>query len=235
MQIKVTENTALVEKMVAVGAHYGFTRTRRHPSIKPFLYATKDRADLIDLSKTGAQLESAKAFITSLVRGGKTVLFVGNKPEAQALVKEFALSARMPYCANRWIGGTLTNFGEIKKRIEKLHDLLDKKEKGEFAVYTKKERLLIDRSIEKMDENFGGLADMKQLPAAIILIDSLYEDTALKEALFMHIPVVSLSNTDCDVSEIEYPVVANDGSQASLKFFLNEFAQAVKEAKSEVK
>jgi len=235
MQIQGTENTALVEKMVAIGAHYGFTRTRRHPSIKPFLYATKDRADLIDLSKTSVQLENAKQFITSLVRGGKQVLFVGNKPEAQALIKEFALSARMPYTANRWIGGSLTNFSEIKKRIEKLHDLLDKKEKGELNVYTKKERLLIDRSIEKMDANFGGLSEMKQLPAALIIIDSLYEDTGLKEAIFMHIPIVSLSNTDCDISKIEYPVVANDGSQSSMRFFINEFAQAVKDAKVEVK
>ena len=235
MQIKGTENTALVDRMIVVGAHYGFTRTRRHPSIKSFLYATKDRADMIDLSKTGTQLEIAKKFIESIVRSGKQVLFVGNKPEAQGLIKEYALAARMPYVANRWIGGALTNFGEIKKRIEKLHDLLDKKEKGELSVYTKKERLLIDRSIDKMDASFGGLSDMKQLPAALILVDSLYEDTALKEAIFMHIPVVSLSNTDCDVSKIEYPIVANDGSQISMKFFLNEFVQAVKDAKVEIK
>ncbi len=221
----------LIDTMVAAGAHYGYTRTRRHPSIKPFLYATKDRSDLIDLSKTEAQLETAIKVLGDAIRGGKQILFAGNKPEAQQITKETALALRMPYSTNRWIGGTLTNFGEIKKRIEKLQDLLSKKEKGELSVYTKKERLLIDRSIEKMDQSFGGLSEMKQLPAVLFVVDSLAEDTAVKEANFMHIPVVSISNTDCNISGIDYPIVANDASQASLKFFLNHIESALKNAR----
>lgn len=222
----------LIDGMVAAGAHYGYTRTRRHPSIKQFLYATKDRSDLIDLSKTSTQLEVAIKVMADAIAGGKQVLFSGNKPEAQQITKEIALALRMPYVTNRWIGGTLTNFGEIKKRIEKLQDLLDKKEKGELSVYTKKERLLIDRSIEKMDRSFGGLSEMKQLPAALFVVDSLAEDTAVKEANFMHIPVISLSNTDCNVSMINYPIVANDASQSSLKFFLEHIEQALKGART---
>jgi len=222
----------LIDGMVAAGAHYGYTRTRRHPSIKQFLYATKDRSDLIDLSKTTMQLETAIKVMADAIRGGKQVLFSGNKPEAQQLTKEIALALRMPYVTNRWIGGTLTNFGEIKKRIEKLQDLLDKKEKGELSVYTKKERLLIDRSIEKMDKSFGGLSEMKQLPVALFVVDSLAEDTAVKEANFMHIPVISISNTDCNVDMINYPVVANDASQSSLKFFLDHIELALKDART---
>lgn len=222
----------LIDGMVAAGAHYGYTRTRRHPSVKQFLYATKDRSDLIDLSKTAAQLETAVKVMTDAIRGGKQILFSGNKPEAQQLTKEIALALRMPYVTNRWIGGTLTNFGEIKKRIEKLQDLLDKKEKGELSVYTKKERLLIDRSIEKMDRSFGGLSEMKQLPAVLFVIDSLAEDTAVKEANFMHIPVISISNTDCNVDMIDYPIVANDASQSSLKFFLEHIERALKDARN---
>ena len=144
------------------------------------------------------------------------------------LTKEIALALRMPYSTQRWIGGTLTNFGEIKKRIEKLQDLLSKKEKGELSVYTKKERLLIDRSIEKMDNSFGGLSEMKQLPAALFVVDSLSVDTAVKEANFMHIPVISISNTDCNLKMIDYPIVANDNSQASLKFLLDEITKTLK-------
>ncbi len=222
----------LIDGMVAAGAHYGYTRTRRHPSVKQFLYATKDRSDLIDLSKTAMQLETAVKVMTDAIRGGKQILFSGNKPEAQQLTKEVALALRMPYATNRWIGGTLTNFGEIKKRIEKLQDLLDKKEKGELSVYTKKERLLIDRSIEKMDRSFGGLSEMKQLPAVLFVVDSLAEDTAVKEANFMHIPVISISNTDCNVDMIDYPIVANDASQSSLKFFLEHIERALKDARN---
>ena len=222
----------LIDGMVAAGAHYGYTRTRRHPSVKQFLYATKDRSDLVDLSKTATQLETAVKVMTDAIRGGKQILFSGNKPEAQQLTKEIALTLRMPYVTNRWIGGTLTNFGEIKKRIEKLQDLLDKKEKGELSVYTKKERLLIDRSIEKMDRSFGGLSEMKQLPAVLFVIDSLAEDTAVKEANFMHIPVISISNTDCNVDMIDYPIVANDASQSSLKFFLEHIEHALKDARN---
>lgn len=222
----------LIDGMVAAGAHYGYTRTRRHPSVKQFLYATKDRSDLIDLSKTAMQLETAVKVMTDAIRGGKQILFSGNKPEAQQLTKEVALALRMPYVTNRWIGGTLTNFGEIKKRIEKLQDLLDKKEKGELSVYTKKERLLIDRSIEKMDRSFGGLSEMKQLPAVLFVVDSLAEDTAVKEANFMHIPVISISNTDCNVDMIDYPIVANDASQSSLKFFLEHIERALKDARN---
>ncbi len=222
----------LIDGMVAAGAHYGYTRTRRHPSIKQFLYATKDRSDLIDLSKTSTQLEVAIKVMADAIAGGKQVLFSGNKPEAQQITKEIALALRMPYVTNRWIGGTLTNFGEIKKRIEKLQDLLDKKEKGELSVYTKKERLLIDRSIEKMDRSFGGLSEMKQLPAVLFVVDSLAEDTAVKEANFMHIPVISISNTDCNVDMIDYPIVANDASQSSLKFFLDHIEHALKGARA---
>lgn len=224
---------AHLDAMVAVGSHYGYSKTRRHPSTKPFIYATKDRSDLIDLTQTTTQLEKAKSFLAEVVRGGKQVLFVGVKPEAREAVREAALALRMPYVSERWIGGTITNFPEIKRRVEKLHELLDKKEKGEFSVYTKKERLLIERSIEKMDRNFGGLADMKSLPAAILLVDSRNEDTALKEAMYAHIPVVSLSNTDCDINAIDYPVVANDSSVASVKFFVEEFAKAIREAKTD--
>lgn len=221
----------LIDGMVAAGAHYGYTRTRRHPSVKQFLYATKDRSDLVDLSKTATQLEVAVKVMADAIRSGKQILFSGNKPEAQQVTKEIALALRMPYVTNRWIGGTLTNFGEIKKRVEKLQDLLEKKEKGELSVYTKKERLLIDRSIEKMDRSFGGLSDMKQLPAVLFVVDSLAEDTAVKEANFMHIPVVSLSNTDCNVDIVNYPIIANDASQVSLKFFLGHIEHALKDAR----
>jgi len=133
----------------------------------------------------------------------------------------------MPYVADRFIGGTLTNFTEIKKRIEKLHDLLSKKEKGEFFSRTKKERILIDREISRMDKNFGGLSDLSALPAAIVIVDPRHDAIALSEAVACHIPVVALANSDCDITNIDYPVIANDASVSTITFFLNEIASAI--------
>jgi small subunit ribosomal protein S2 len=127
----------------------------------------------------------------------------------------------LPYAGERFIGGTLTNFGEIKKRVEKLHELVTKKEAGEFSVYTKKEQVLIDRDIARMTKNFGGLSSVQGLPQAVLLIDAKHEAIALAEAKYMRIPVVALCNTDCNVRGINYPIVINDASSLSIQTVLD--------------
>ncbi len=217
------------EALSQAGLQYGYSRTRRHPSVKPFVEGNYNGVDFINLEKTQEQLENAVAYLSSLKSAGKTILFVGVKPEIRQLVKETALSLNCPYVTERFIGGTLTNFPQIKKRIEKLHDLLKKKETGELAVYTKKEQLLIQRDIDRLDRDFGGISSLTNIPHAIVMIDSRHEDMCVKEAARLHIPLVALSNTDCTIDGIEYPIVGNDGSVPAVRFVLETIKEALQD------
>ncbi len=216
-----------MEALKKAGLQYGYSRTRRHPSIKPFVEGNYNGVDFINLAKTEEQLNNAIDFLVAMNNAGKTILFVGVKPEIRQIIKEVALSLNAPYIAERFIGGTLTNFPQIKKRIEKLHDLLKKKETGELAVYTKKEQLLIQRDIDRLDRDFGGISSLTNTPSAIVMIDSRHEDMCVKEAARLHIPVVALCNTDCTLEGIEYPIVGNDGSVSSVRFVLEAIKNAL--------
>ena len=215
------------EELAKAGLQYGYSRTRRHPSVKPFIEGNHNGVDFINLDSTAEQLNDAITFLKSVQGAGKTILFVGVKPEIRQMIKEVALSLNAPYVAERFIGGTLTNFPQIKKRIEKLHDLLKKKETGELAVYTKKEQLLIQRDIDRLDRDFGGISSLTNIPSAIVMIDSRHEDMCVKEAKILHIPVVALCNTDCTIEGIEYPILGNDGSVSSVRFVLESIKNAL--------
>jgi len=215
-----------LDELFNVGAHFGYQRTRRHPSVKPYIFGSKNRVDIIDLEKTEALLDKAKEFVTTLGREKKQLLFVGTKPEARAAVQAAAERLGMPYVIERWVGGTFTNFPEIRKRLERYQDFAKKKEEGSLDVYTKKERLLIDREMEELNKNFGGLMSVKGLPAAMFVVDSRNEMIAVEEAVKMRVPVVSLSNSDCDVSMIAHPVVGNDSAIASIAYFVAAIADA---------
>lgn len=221
-----------LDELFEVGAHFGFGKSRRHPSATPFIFGSKNKVDIFDLEKTHQSLEKACNFITELAANKATVLFVGGKEEAQEIIKEEAERIGMPYLAGRWIGGTLTNFSEIRKRVDMMLDLLSQKEKGELAKYTKKERLLIDRKIEKLQKIFGGIKEMTALPKALFIIDPRYEGTALREAQNLKIPVVALCGSDNNIVSIDYPILANDSNIASIKFFVSKIAEAYKKSKS---
>ncbi|MCX6756569.1 MAG: 30S ribosomal protein S2 [Candidatus Nomurabacteria bacterium] len=220
-------NIITKEELAKAGLQYGYSRTRRHPSVKPFIEGNHNGVDFINLDSTAEQLNDAITFLKSVQGAGKVILFVGVKPEIRQMVKEVALSLNAPYVAERFIGGTLTNFPQIKKRIEKLHDLLKKKETGELAVYTKKEQLLIQRDIDRLDRDFGGISSLTNIPSAIVMIDSRHEDMCVKEAKILHIPVVALCNTDCTIEGIEYPILGNDGSVSSVRFVLESIKNAL--------
>ncbi len=220
--------SAIIDSLFSVGAHFGFVKSRRHPSAKPFLFGVKNKIEIFDLEKTKDSLNTALEFVESLGMKGSQVLFVGGKNEARAAVTSIAESINMPYVAGRFIGGTLTNFPEIRKRVEKLESWVSQKEKGELSKYTKKERLLIDREIDKLREFFFGISVMKNLPAAMFVVDSKKESIAVKEAQKVGIPVISLSGTDCNLNEIEFPIPGNDSSRMSIEFFLQKVAEAYK-------
>lgn len=224
-------STSDIQTLFEAGAHFGLNRARRHPTASPYLFATKDRTDIFDLELTERRLETAKAFASALAQRGGQLLFVGGKHEAISVVKEVAQSVGMPYVAGRWIGGTLTNFKNIRKRIERLQKLMDERETGALEKYTKRERLLIDREIEELLGRFGGLVTMNDLPAALYVVDSRHEDTAVKEANQLKIPVIGLASSDCDFSLVQYPIPANDTSIRSIRYVSEAIASAYAEGK----
>lgn len=227
------KNAALVESMFKAGSHFAYTRSRRHPTAAPFIFGLKNRVEIFDLEKTSDMLLEAKKFIAACAATGKKVLFVGTKNEAREAVQRIASIIEMPYVNLRWIGGTLTNFPEIRRRIDKYEDLMSKREKGELVKYTKKERLLIDREIAKLENTFLGIVTMKEMPAAVIMIDSEKEHIALAEIRKQGIPVVAICGSDCNLKKVTYPIPANDSAKASVDFLLKELSSAYTEGVQE--
>ena len=228
-----TKSNDIVGELFGAGAHYGFVKSRRHPSAKPFIFGSKNNIEIFDLEKTSLELDRAAAFIEEKGKEGATGLLLGGKSEAREAIKKAAETLEMPYVAGRWIGGTLSNFSEIKKRIAKLEDLTDQREKGELAKYTKKERLLIDRDIAKLTIYFGGLSRLKSLPKFMIIIDPKKERNAVLEAKKINIPIVGLAGSDSNLHEIEYAIPGNDASRASISFIVNKLVEAYKKGRVE--
>ena len=212
--------------MFRSGVHYGYSKSRRHPSVAPYIFTTKNGVDIINIEKTYELFEKALEEVSNLAASGKTILFIGTKPEARQQIVETALALNMPYVSDRWVGGALTNFPEIKKRIVRLLDLRDQKEKGGLDKYTKKERLLIDKEMEDMTKNFQGLTGITKTPDAVFVVDPKKEHIAVTEAHKMNLPVIALLNTDCDGRKVEHPIVANDASVSSISFFLSKIKEA---------
>jgi len=219
----------LIKKMFAAGAHYGYSKATRHPSAEKFVYGTKDGMEIIDLEKTAQSLSDAKEFVAKLAADKKQVLFVSSKPEARDALETAAEAIDQPFIAGRWIGGTFTNLDQMKKRTGKLADLKAKRDKGELGKYTKKEQLLISREIEDLEKRFGGVANMKGLPAALFVIDPKAESIAVKEAIKSQVPVIALLNTDGSSENIDYPIYGNDANRTSIKLFVEEIAKSYEE------
>ena len=231
-EIKDTKNSdKIIEEMFKAGAHFGYSKSRRHPTASPYIFGVKNRVEIFDLAKTADLLKNALDFVSGLAKEDRQILFVGGKNEARDLIKNAAISIDMPYVAGRWIGGTFTNFPEIKKRISKLEELTKQREKGELSKYTKKERLVIDRNIANLERFFSGLLLMKEMPKAIFVIDPKNEAIAVTEAKKMGIPVIALAGSDCDIKDVDYPIAANDSSISSISFFVSEIVNAYKKNK----
>ena len=226
------EDASAVEEMSTAGAHFGLPKARRHPSVKKYVFGQKQKIDIFNLEKTEELLEKAKVFAKKLGTERKHLLFVGGKPESHKIIKNVALSNEVPFCVGRWIGGSITNFPEIKKRVNKLKKLLADRESGALSKYTKFERLHIDRDIEKLQGMYEGLIPLgDRLPDALFVIDPKREYIAVDEAIVKNIPVIALASSDCDISVIQYPIVANDTSKKSIEYFVNQIASAYEEGR----
>ena len=229
-----TKNKTLIEKLFTAGSHFGFTKARRHPTVVPYLFCNKQGTDIFDLEKTSELLLSAGEILKEAGKTSKTVLFVGTKAENSVLVKAAAEKAEMPYVTNRWIGGTLTNFSEIKKRLNRFSELTSQQESGELEKkYTKKERVMIGREYNKLDFNFGGIKDMSKLPNLMVVVDPRHNYIAVEEANQLNIPVIGVTSSDCNLRNLQHPVVVNDSLQSSVTLVLAELTDALIEGKSE--
>jgi small subunit ribosomal protein S2 len=217
--------------MFAAGSHFGLGRSRRHPTVAPYVFGTKNGTDILDLEKVEPMLAKAKAFVAGLAKEGKTIIFVGDKKEAAMAVKTAAQSLNIPYVDSRWIGGTISNFTQIRKRIERYEKLISDREKGELAKYTKRERMLIDIEIGNLEKMFLGIVSLKKIPDALFVIDPRHEKNAVKEASDLNIPIVAVASSDCDISGITYPIVGNDAAKTSVQFFVDEIAKAYSDGK----
>ena len=220
-------DTAGLKRLFDTGAHFAQVKARRHPSMKPFLVGTKGRQEIIDLAQTTEQLEAAKAAMTTLAKDGKTVLFVGGKVEIAALVKKAAQDIAAPYVATRWLGGTISNWTEIKKRIDRLAELQDTSASGAMAKqHTKLELLKMDREKQRLQERLDGITTLTKRPDALLVVDTKHEKYAVKEANEAGIPIVALMGSDCNLKEVAYPIVANDASRETVQLILTDLVNA---------
>jgi len=216
-----------VERLFGAGAHFAQVKSRRHPTMRPFVLGAKSNLEIFDLKKTDAQLAKAKEVMAALARDGKIVLVVGGKREAQDAVKAVGKRLGVPFVAGRWLGGTLSNFTEIKKRIDRLADLSAKRETGELAkLYTKLERVKIDREIDKLTLRLSGATGLTRRPDVMIIVDTRHEAHASREARALGIPVIGIMSSDCDLKDAAYPIVVNDASRDVIALVLDELATA---------
>jgi len=218
---------SLIDRMFKAGAHFGFSKSRRHPSVAPYLFGSKQGFDIFDLEKTSTLLEAACAFLKDAGAAGTRVLVVGTKEEIVDLVRTEAVRAGLPFVANRWVGGTLTNFSEMKKRVDHFLNLEKDRESGELdRKFTKKERVMLGREMDRLAHNFGGVLAMDHMPQILIVVDPRHEAIAVEEAHQARIPVVAIMSSDCNVRGVEKPVVVNDAHKASVSLALSELLAA---------
>ena len=219
------DSQQLIDKLFELGAHFGYAPSRRHPSTSGYIFGAKGGTEIFDLEKTAGLFADALEAVKALAAARKTILFVGGKAEAREAVVRAAQRVAMPYVASRWIGGSLTNFSEIKKRLARLAEITQMHETGESAKFTKMERLLIDREAADLERMFGGLKGMTKLPDALFIIDPRQESGAVAEARQLNLPIIALMNSDCDRSPVNHPIPGNDASVRVISYVLGEAAK----------
>ena len=220
-----------MKQLLEAGVHFGHQTRRWDPKMAEYIFQARNGIHIIDLQKTSKKLDEAYAFIKEQAEEGKTILFVGTKKQAQECMKEAALKCGMYYVDQRWLGGMLTNFGTIQKRIQRLKDLETMQEDGTFNVLPKKEVILLKKEMEKLEKNLGGIKDMDKIPGVIFLVDPKKERIAILEAKKLGIPVVGLVDTNCNPEELDYPIPGNDDAIRAVKLIADVMANAVIEGK----
>lgn len=219
-----------MKQLLEAGVHFGHQTRRWNPKMKSYIFTERNGIYIIDLQKTVKKVEEAFNFVKDVSAEGGKVLFVGTKKQAQQSVKEEAERAGMFYVNHRWLGGTLTNFDTIRKRIQRLKDLEKMEEDGTFEVLPKKEVVLLRKEKDRLEKFLGGIKDMNGLPDAIFIIDPRKERIAVAEARKLHIPIIAIVDTNCDPDEIDYVIPGNDDAIRAVKLLTSKMADAVLEA-----
>jgi len=223
-----------IEEMLKAGMHFGHLSSKWHPKMKPYIFGVRQGVHVIDLSKTQSGLVNAMNYITQLVSENKNILLVGTKTQVKAEIKKTAIESKMPYVSERWLGGCLTNFLIVKNSIKKYRDLTEKKNSGKLEEqYTKKERIIIDREIAKLERNVGGLADLNRAPDAIFIWDIKVEATALTEAISKKIPVIAICDTNVNPEGVDYIIPSNDDASKAIKLVMKTISEAIAEGRKQ--
>ena len=220
-----------MKQLLEAGVHFGHQTRRWDPKMAEYIFQARNGIHIIDLQKTSKKLDEAYAFVKEQAEEGKTVLFVGTKKQAQECMKEAALKCGMFYVDQRWLGGMLTNFGTIQKRIQRLKDLEAMEQDGTFDVLPKKEVILLKKEMEKLEKNLGGIKEMDKLPGVIFLVDPKKERIAILEAKKLNIPVVGIVDTNCNPQDLDYPIPGNDDAIRSVSLIADVMANAIIEGK----
>lgn len=223
-----------MKQLLEAGVHFGHQTRKWNPKMKPYIFMARNDIHILNLEKTSEQIDKAYVFVRDVVASGKNVLFVGTKKQAQEAVKEEAERCGMFFVNSRWLGGTLTNFKTILKRIERLNKLNQMEKVGEFDLLPKKEVATLKAERDKLEKNLGGIKDMREMPGVIFVVDPSNEHICVREAVSLKIPMVGLVDTNCDPSGIDYVIPGNDDAIRSVKLIASAIADAVIEAKEGV-
>ena len=216
-----------VREMLQAGLHFGHQTRRWNPKMKPYIYGPRNGIYIVNLDLTKRLFDKACDFITDEVKGGGSVLFVGTKRQAQSIVNEEAKRCGMYYVDHRWLGGMLTNFQTIKNSIERLKSIESMQEDGSINRFPKKEILLMEKERIKLERNVGGIKDMRNVPSVIFVVDPRKESIAINEASKLNIPVVAITDTNCDPDNVDFVIPGNDDAIRSIRLISNHIAEAV--------
>src|SRR4030066_1102564 len=223
-----------LEKLIEAGAHFGHQVKRWNPRMKPYLYGVQGNVHIFDLVKTKECLDEALNVIKEASKSGKTILIVGTKKQVKDKVSEIALETGIFYVNERWLGGTLTNFDQIKVSINKLLDMSQKVDTGEYKKYTKKERLLIEREITRLERFFGGIKNLSSIPDLLIIIDTKKEKGAVREANFRGVETIGIVDSNSDPDLVDWPIPMNDDAIKALDYVIDLIKEAILEGKGKI-
>ncbi len=219
-----------IRELLEAGVHFGHQTRRWNPRMRRFIYGEREGIHIIDLLQTEQLLKQATDFVTEVAAKGGVILFVGTKKQARDSVEQWAERCGMPYVNRRWLGGLLTNFNTIKKRIQRLHELRELQEGGRLDLLPTKERMSMEAELRKLEYNLGGVADMQRIPDAVVIIDLKTEEIALREAERLEIPIVGLVDTNCDPTPVEYVIPGNDDAIRSCELIVGTLGEAIEGA-----
>ena len=225
---------ASMKQLLESGVHFGHQTRRWNPKMKPYIFTERGGIHIIDLQQTTVMLDKAYDFVRNIAGRGGTVLFVGTKKQCQDVVREEASRVGMPYVSHRWLGGLLTNFATIENRIKRMHELRKLKEEGQLGLLPTKERMALERELEKLEINLGGVSSMTRLPDAVFVADPKREAIATKEVNKLGLPLIGLVDTNCDPDEVDFLIPGNDDAIRSCSLIVKTLARAVEEGRQRV-